>query len=141
MASTTLVRSVAAVLVVLFSGQLPLAAEQNCAETASSVATRHAALELLRNQLQQIRTQFPGDMSVYMKNLTTGDEIALDGDSVYETFSVIKLAIAAELLRQVEAGKISLTDRITTKPAVRCLCHRQPGARGSQTLASSAAPS
>jgi beta-lactamase class A len=54
-------------------------------------------------------------MSIYMKNLSTAHEIALGSDSVYETFSVIKLAIAAELLHQVESGKLSLSDRITTK--------------------------
>jgi N-acetylated-alpha-linked acidic dipeptidase len=66
----------------------------------------------LQDKLEIIRSHFPGDMSVYMKNLKTGDEIALDSDKVFETFSVIKLAIAAELLHQVEAGKFSLSDRI-----------------------------
>jgi beta-lactamase class A len=50
-----------------------------------------------------------------MKNLSTKDEIGLDSDSVYETFSVIKLAIAAELMHQVELGKFNLSDRISTK--------------------------
>ena len=74
-----------------------------------------ASLDSLRRELEQIRDRFPGDMSIYMKNLSTADEIALDSDSVYETFSVIKLAIAAELMHQVESGKLSLSDRITTK--------------------------
>jgi beta-lactamase class A len=47
-----------------------------------------------------------------MKNLATGDEIALDSDRVFETFSVIKLAIAAEVLHQADQGKFSLSDRI-----------------------------
>jgi len=47
-----------------------------------------------------------------MKNLANGDEIAVDSDKVFETFSVIKLAIATELMHQVETGKISLSDRI-----------------------------
>jgi beta-lactamase class A len=51
-------------------------------------------------------------MSIYMKNLSTGDEVALDSDKVFETFSVIKLTIAAELMHQVEQGKFSLSDRI-----------------------------
>lgn len=76
-----------------------------------------ASLDSLRRELEQIRDRFPGDMSIYMKNLSTADEIALDSDSVYETFSVIKLAIAAELMHQVESGKLSLSDRITTKAA------------------------
>jgi N-acetylated-alpha-linked acidic dipeptidase len=67
----------------------------------------------LQNRLENIRNQFPGDMSVYMKNLASGEEIALDSDTVYETFSVIKLAIASELMHQVETGKFSLSDRVS----------------------------
>ena len=81
----------------------------------SSSSTRSASPDLaaLRAKLEQIRGGFPGDMSVYMKNLSTGEELALDSDKVMETFSVIKLAIAAELLHQAEAGKLSLTDRVS----------------------------
>src|SRR5206468_12702137 len=79
--------------------------------------TDTASLHSLRRELEQIRNHFPGDMSIYMKNLSTAEEIALDSDKVYETFSVIKLAIAAELMHQVESGKLSLSDRITTKAA------------------------
>ena len=71
----------------------------------------------LRTQLDQIRSAFPGDMSIYMKNLATGDEIALDSDKVFETFSVIKLAIAAEVLHQADQGKFSLSDRIALTTA------------------------
>lgn len=70
----------------------------------------------LRQQIQNIRQQFPGDMAVYMKNLQTGDEIALDADTTYETFSVIKIPIMAEVFHQAEAGKLSLDERITLKP-------------------------
>jgi N-acetylated-alpha-linked acidic dipeptidase len=70
------------------------------------------SLQSLQNSLENIRNQFPGEMSIYMKNLASGEEIALDPDTVYETFSVIKLAIAAELMHQVQAGKFSLSDRV-----------------------------
>ena len=82
---------------------------------AATPAVPSQPLQRLQMQLQQIRAQFPGDMAIYMKNLTTGDEIALDADTVYETFSVIKLAIAAELMHQVVNGKVSLSDRIALK--------------------------
>jgi N-acetylated-alpha-linked acidic dipeptidase len=70
------------------------------------------SLPSLRSSLENIRSEFPGEMSIYMRNLASGEEIALDSDTVYETFSVIKLAIAAELMHQVQAGKFSLSDRI-----------------------------
>ena len=83
---------------------------------AQSKSASNAGVGQLKSQLQNIRQGFPGDMAVYMKNLKTGEEIALDADSIYETFSVIKISIMAEVLRQAEAGKFSLDDRITLKP-------------------------
>jgi N-acetylated-alpha-linked acidic dipeptidase len=71
------------------------------------------SLQSLQDKLEKICKQLPGDMSIYMKNLASGEEIALDSDTVYETFSVIKLAIASELMHQVQSGKFSLSDRIT----------------------------
>jgi beta-lactamase class A len=75
----------------------------------------------LERKLSLLRQRFPGNMAIYMKNLASGDEIAMDADSVYETFSVIKLSIAAEVLRQSEAGKFSLADRIELKAGDRRL--------------------
>ena len=83
------------------------------------VPTRN--MDTLRSSLQQIRSHFAGDMSIYMKNLVTHEEIAIDSDSVYETFSVIKLAIASELLHQEQMGKLSLSDRVTLVAANRRL--------------------
>jgi beta-lactamase class A len=75
----------------------------------------------LEHELSRIQQAFPGNMAIYMKNLANGEEIALDADTVYETFSVIKLAIAAEVLHQSEAGNFSLTDRVALKPGDRRL--------------------
>jgi beta-lactamase class A len=97
--------------------------EQSLNKNAGLLQQLHAqlgarnSLASLQGEIEQIRTAFPGDMAVYMKNLATSDEIALDADKVFETFSVIKLAIAAELMHQVEAGKFALSDRVTLSAA------------------------
>jgi beta-lactamase class A len=98
-------------LVLIFSCHVCLAQE----------ALKSEGKAQLENNLSRVRQSFPGAMAIYMKNLATGDEIALDADAVYETFSVIKLAIATEVLHQSEAGKFSLADRITLKPSDRRL--------------------
>ena len=105
---------------VLLLALLALAFATTAAAQSSQVGGAESVSQL-RDELQAIRRPFPGNMSVYMKNLSTGDEIALDADTVYETFSVIKLAIAAEVLRQAEAGKFSLNDRVAITPADRRL--------------------
>jgi N-acetylated-alpha-linked acidic dipeptidase len=87
----------------------------------SQLAVSAPPLSGLITEIERIRGHFPGDMSVCMKNLSTGEEIKLDSDKVFETFSVIKLAIAAEVMHQVEAGKMSLSDRIPLGAANRRL--------------------
>jgi beta-lactamase class A len=78
-------------------------------------AASQNSLGVLERDLQAIRQTFPGEMSIYMKNVRTGDEIAIDSDTVYETFSVIKIPIMAEVLRQAETGKFKLSDRVMLK--------------------------
>jgi beta-lactamase class A len=74
-------------------------------------------LRRLQGAIEDIRRHFPGEMAVYMKNLKTGEELAFDADTVYETFSVIKIPIMVEVLRQSEAGKFSLSERYQVIPA------------------------
>lgn len=83
---------------------------------AQSTEQSEKGLQHLRSQIENIQHAFPGNMAVYMKNLRTGEEIALDADSTYETFSVIKVAIMAEVFRQAESGKFSLDERVELKP-------------------------
>ena len=92
-----------------------------CLLSAAQNASQPKAPPQLEAELSRIRQTFPGDMAIYMKNLASGEEIALDADTVYETFSVIKLAIASEVLHQSEAGKFSLADRVALKPGDRRL--------------------
>jgi beta-lactamase class A len=86
-----------------------------CAQAPADKPNR--SLTVLRTQLEQIQRTLPGDMSVYMKNLTTGEELTLDSDKVFETFSVIKLAIAAETMHQIDQGKFALSDRMALTAA------------------------
>ena len=39
--------------------------------------------------------------------------MAIDADSSYETFSVIKVPLMAAVLERVREGKLSLSDRVT----------------------------
>ncbi len=91
------------------------------ARPARAPATAKPALPALHTRIERIRSAFPGEMAVYMRNLSTGDELALDADSVYETFSVIKLAIAAEVLHQAQSQQLSLSQRVPLHPSDRRL--------------------
>lgn len=80
--------------------------------------TVHASdVKPLETEIEHIRGGFRGQMAVYMKNLKNGEELALDADRIYETFSVIKVPIMVEVLRQAESGAFSLSDRVELKAA------------------------
>jgi len=89
------------VLVLTFGCALSVSGRENAAPTE------------WRGKIAAIRASFPGDMAVYAKHLRTGETLALDADSVYETFSVIKVPIMAEVLRQAKEGTLALSDRLT----------------------------
>jgi beta-lactamase class A len=94
---------------------LPIRGAEACPGQGRAPADQKAAvknLKRLERDIQRVRQRLRGQMAVYMKNLATGEEIALDADRVYETFSVIKVPIMVEVLRQVEGGRMALSDRI-----------------------------
>lgn len=64
-------------------------------------------------QIKAAIKDFKGDVWIYAKNLDTGKEYALRADEQVRTASTIKLPIMAETFRQVEAGKLKWSDKLT----------------------------
>ena len=56
---------------------------------------------------------FHGDMGVYAKNLTTGETIAVNADQRFPTASLIKVAVMAEVFRQMGEGKFAKMTPVT----------------------------
>jgi beta-lactamase class A len=85
-------------------------------EAAAGAAPRLASLEA---RLLKIHDRFDGRMAIYAENVATGETLAIDADSEYETFSVIKVPIMAEVFRRAEKGALSLSERVTLTAAQR----------------------
>jgi len=82
---------------------------------AADVASFAVPAGSLEARLRAIREGFDGRMAIYAENVGTGESFAVDADSAYETFSVIKVPIMAAVLQRVKDGKLSLSDRITLR--------------------------
>lgn len=67
----------------------------------------------LESRLREVRDEVDGRLAVYVENVRTGERVAIDADSSYETFSVIKVPLMATVLERVRQGQLSLSDRIT----------------------------
>lgn len=83
---------------------------------ASAAAAQPAApnpLARLESNIQRIAKSVNAEWGIYIKCLETNETITLDADRQMETMSVIKIPLMAEAFRQIEAGKLKLSDRIT----------------------------
>src|SRR5207249_7942916 len=79
--------------------------------------TDTASLHSLRRELEQIRNHFPGDMSIYMKNLVDcGGNRSRFGQSV-RNLQRYQAANCRRTHAPGGVGKLSLSDRIITRAA------------------------
>ncbi len=65
----------------------------------------------LEHRISERAAEFSGQFGMFAKNLDTGAEVGVNADAVMPTASVIKVAVLAELYRQVDAGTVSLEER------------------------------
>ena len=93
-----------------------LLAPETCGQTP--VDPRAAELRTkLGRELNQMAAQFDGVMAIAFKDLTTNDLVAINADTLMPQASSIKTAILVELLRQVQAGKLGLEERVEIRKA------------------------
>ena len=86
----------------------------------------------LLNQLQEICDQFNGRIGLAIHNLQNDEQVAINGDEVFPTASVIKLPVLITLMQQVEAGQYRLDDPLMRRRADQIsgsgiLQHLSPG--------------
>jgi beta-lactamase class A len=69
--------------------------------------------KVLQERLNELAASFPGRVGIYVRNVETGETVAVQADDTYPMASTYKVAIMVQVFRQVEAGKMSLDERVT----------------------------
>lgn len=69
-------------------------------------------IERLRARLQELVNAFPGTMGIAVRDIASGQQVAINGDRQFPMASAYKIPILVEVFRQIEAGKFSLDDRV-----------------------------
>lgn len=69
----------------------------------------------LTQQIAKIATGTPGRFGVYAKNLRTGEELQFNSERPWYIASMVKVPVAIAVLQSVEAGRLSLEQRLTLK--------------------------
>jgi beta-lactamase class A len=87
----------------------------------TAAETRAGNIEVLRQRLSELAASFPGKVGVFVRNVETGAEVALSADDQFPMASTYKVAIMAQVFREVEAGRMKLDERVTLTQADRRL--------------------
>lgn len=70
----------------------------------------------LTTRLAQIDADFPGELGVYVEDLRSGDSAGLRASQRWYLASTVKVAVAIQLLEDVDAGRLRLSDRVALEP-------------------------
>ena len=71
----------------------------------------------LGRELNHLAAEFDGVMSLAAVDLAGGDTLAINGDLLMPQASSIKIAVLLEVLRQAQAGKLHLEERVEIRKA------------------------
>jgi beta-lactamase class A len=83
--------------------------------SAAGQQQRPTPINRLQSNIERTTRSINAKWGIYIKCVETGEEIAINADETMDTMSVIKIPLMVEVFRQIEAGKFSLTDRVTLK--------------------------
>lgn len=86
-----------------------------CSSTKISPAEEAEAIE---QNLQALITHFQGDVGIYAKNLSNGQEIALNADTLFPTASMIKVPILLALFDRIQHGDLAYDSTLMWMPEV-----------------------
>lgn len=66
----------------------------------------------LRKELTSLSQSHPGKFALYLKDMNTGEEFSFNGEENWYLASTVKVPVAMEVLRQIDAGNFSLDDEM-----------------------------
>ncbi len=89
---------------------------KNLRQIVISSNTPDAKNTHIGNIINQTLNRMDGDVSLYYKNLTTGESVIVDGAHTYYMASLYKVIVTLYILEAEKAGKLSLSDTIGTPP-------------------------
>ncbi|MFO8028521.1 MAG: serine hydrolase [Cyclonatronaceae bacterium] len=90
---------------------MPLMTVALSAEAASTRAEETRAGQL-QEELETLIGDFNGDAGIYVRNLTTGEEFAVNPDTVYPTASMVKVPIMGKLFQDMEDGEFAYDEEV-----------------------------
>ncbi|QJD77130.1 serine hydrolase [Spirosoma rhododendri] len=88
------------------------------AHAQEAPARPSASTRRLSKALEQAITGFRGQVGVYVRNLRTGQEVAIDADSLFPTASTVKIPIQCGLFDKIHKGDLTYNQELTYRDSL-----------------------
>lgn len=72
----------------------------------------------LEKELRSMINGFRGDIGIYVHDLTTGRQVAIQADSLFPTASLVKIPILTGIMRKIEDGSLSYHQPLVYKDSL-----------------------
>lgn len=92
------------------------AEHQNTRQFINLANNQQSKHNIIADILYRYSTSVKGDLSIYYKNLATGESVIIDGDRKYYMASLYKVILTLYMLDTVKSGTISLIDKVGNPP-------------------------
>jgi len=100
-------------LALAIASAAPLHAQALHAPVPASLSARQTPLSTLQPKLEALAVPAGGRVGIAVIDLQTGERVAVNGNERFPMASVVKLAVAAAYLSEVDAGRRTLDRRIS----------------------------
>jgi beta-lactamase class A len=72
----------------------------------------------LQAKLEEAIKGFNGDIGIYVKNLKTGRQVAINADTVFPTASIVKVSILLGIMDKIEKGELKYDQSLVYKDSL-----------------------
>jgi beta-lactamase class A len=73
-------------------------------------------MESVASAIEESRKQFPGETGVYFVDIESNLELGFDAEKQFESASLMKLVVIAEVYRRIQIGELELDHPLTLQP-------------------------
>ena len=77
-----------------------------------------SSMERLQNKLDALIEPFKGDVGIYVRSLATGEELAIQADTLFPTASLVKIPILLKVFDSIEKGELDYHQKLVYRDSL-----------------------
>lgn len=97
---------------------LPIIALLVCLCNTALAQTNDRSMQELHTRLDSLAHSFNGDVGIYVRALSTGEEITIQADSLFPTASLVKVPILLKVFDSIEKGELDYHQKLVYRDSL-----------------------